>query len=43
MYLPAVAVVLKIPLIFLSRYLAKIRGGWERGKKKGSEQKADPV
>ncbi len=32
MYLPALTILLKIPLIFLSGYLDKIRGGWERGK-----------
>ncbi len=33
MYLPALAILLKIPLLFLSGYLDKIRGGWERGGK----------
>lgn len=32
MYLPALMVLLKIPLLFLSGHLKKIRGGWEREK-----------
>ena len=33
LYLPGLAIALKIPLIFLDSYLTKIRSGWERNSK----------
>ncbi len=33
LYLPAVTIMLKIPLLCLSGHLDKIRGGWERNKR----------
>ena len=31
LYLPALTIALKLPLLLLDPYLSKIRSGWERG------------
>ncbi len=36
MYLPTLAAALKLPLLCLGSHLERIRGGYERGKKKGT-------
>jgi len=39
LYIPILTIAMKIPIVFLDRYLTKIRGGWERN----SNSKVQPV
>jgi len=43
LYIPGVAIVLKVPLLFLDPYLTKIRSGWERNTKCGQSMASTPV
>ena len=48
LYIPALAILMKVPILILDRYLTKIRSGWERNNKwsstrAGHASAAEPV